>query len=344
MSRIPLRNFSSSTRRCVEAAKSLIQAPRIRHIDALKENGVLGLYSPSGLDAVWYSKVESKVKDLEYGISISTQRSTLERCFVEETAPATSNVQFEFSGRQTSISKFHAVLSETAKRADDSLVYQAAGSVYGAYYFVSSLVPNMRASATSVGKPDQSVLFETPSLATQIDTMIPERLKHAIEDSFGSLVEFRTLLLQSAAAINGDGYSWLVSSVPDRSNGHGRSFDPLFIVNTYNSGVPDNVVRGGQVATLRKFTESRLEDGVDNGFAAAPAFPTPAEAQELLTSKNLAFKPLLSINASPSAFLPDYGVYGKGKYLDNVWDCIDWSVVESRLPVDFVSRERIQKK
>jgi Fe-Mn family superoxide dismutase len=41
--------------------------------------------------------------------------------------------------------------------------------------------------------------------------------------------------------------------------------------------------------------------------------------------------PILAINCWDIAYMTDYGVTGKADYLTNVWDCINWEVVNRRL-------------
>lgn len=41
-------------------------------------------------------------------------------------------------------------------------------------------------------------------------------------------------------------------------------------------------------------------------------------------------KPLLNVSVWQHAYIHDYGVAGKRKYLENWWNCIDWSVVLNR--------------
>ncbi|GMF98242.1 unnamed protein product [[Candida] boidinii] len=56
------------------------------------------------------------------------------------------------------------------------------------------------------------------------------------------------------------------------------------------------------------------------------------EAEENADSRDFIYRPLLSIGSNPSFYLSDYGVFGKEQYLENVWNCIDWNIVNSRIP------------
>ena len=41
--------------------------------------------------------------------------------------------------------------------------------------------------------------------------------------------------------------------------------------------------------------------------------------------------PLLAINVWDVAFIQDYGTTGRADYLANVWECINWDIVNKRL-------------
>ena len=58
-----------------------------------------------------------------------------------------------------------------------------------------------------------------------------------------------------------------------------------------------------------------------------------AEGYEALTSTSaqLSVTPVLAINLWEHVYLYDYGVAGKRRFLENVFDCIDWAVVDDRL-------------
>ena len=66
----------------------------------------------------------------------------------------------------------------------------------------------------------------------------------------------------------------------------------------------------------KQFIETKSEESVDSAVYS-----------------NVRYFPLLAIDASPKAWLHDYGVFGKQKYLDRVWESIEWKLVENRLPI-----------
>ena len=119
----------------------------------------------------------------------------------------------------------------------------------------------------------------------------------------------------------------------------------LAVVNTCNSGSIYETLRSGQLSRMElekkakaEFLKKRSEEDGEILTNEEKTVADPlvlgtveqAEAVGLFQKKELI--PLLAIDASPRSYYFDYGVYGKQQYLDNVWNCIDWSVVESRAP------------
>lgn len=182
------------------------------------------------------------------------------------------------------------------------------------------------------------------------------KLHNAIVDSFDSMKQFKLSFLDSANAIGGDGFTWLVarlhhdnlpfannnsnynfshlwndgkdikSSVYNNVFGDSLKFDSLFIVNTYNAGTPY------QLNTWEKYNSYKGEN---------KDLETNDRINELnrITETNLKYKdntikyvPLLAIDASPKVWLTDFGVTGKELYLNTIWNFINWEIVQSRLP------------
>ena len=85
----------------------------------------------------------------------------------------------------------------------------------------------------------------------------------------------------------------------------------------------------------REKTQSSGSNSQSNVSKSASSYYNEILSSEEI--KKIAFNdttyvPLLAIDASPKFWLYDYGVFGKKEYLNRVWDSINWSVVESRLP------------
>ncbi|KAM9914673.1 hypothetical protein OXX69_000418 [Metschnikowia pulcherrima] len=253
-------------------------------------------------------------------------------------------------------------------------VTAAAAKLYNLQFCLESLRPaEITGTDANVARPGVEALFATPQIATRVNNEpTDETLRDWIIDSFGSVAEFRTLLINSAWAIKGDGVTWLVteasySASSLRSSAQSDlSFTKLAVMNTYNAGIVDDSVRSGQLSKLKQQKRAREEAAVrrqqerqsaENGAVSAettieaseslesatkPAadaednvLGTVEEAEEAVLYSDRKIVPLLGVDASMRAYLGDYGVFGKRQYLENVWSCIDWSVVAARAPSRF---------
>ncbi|GME85528.1 unnamed protein product [Ambrosiozyma monospora] len=204
------------------------------------------------------------------------------------------------------------------------------------YYFLSSLKPTNQ----QIEKPNASVLLQTPDINEKITNVPTLDLVKWIDTSFGSLEEFKTLFLSSAASIKGNGYTWLLHRFMKPGNGDMRAdskkYSSLVILNTYNYGTPHEF-RSGQVSSARKFREKKAAlEKEEKGEPSTESdektlgIPTIEEAKDVYEPYATTFEPLLAVGVNPSFYVRDYGIYGKEKYLENVWNAIDWSVVEGR--------------
>lgn len=117
-------------------------------------------------------------------------------------------------------------------------------------------------------------------------------------------------MLATAEAIFGSGWVWLVLDMGKR----------LRILCTYNAGSPYGQAHRRQETDMN--TTGKLLRSDEYSVATARANKSYG-AQE--------FIPLLNINCWEHAWIVDYGVRGKQKYLENLWDKIDWEKVDSRL-------------
>lgn len=236
-------------------------------------------------------------------------------------------------------------------------VHAYAAMLHNLQFFVELLKPDdAAAAARKVRQCGPEELLKTPRLAaTFANEPTDPQLRDWIISSFGLIAEFRTLLLNSAKSIKGDGSVWLVAQAFYSEKTIKRDqnqYSTLAVMNTYGSGTVNDALRSGQMAKMRHQQEAKAEyrrqqaadaaDAADAAEGAEAAAGAPAEnelelgtveeAEEatLYLDKNLV--PLLAIDASPRTYLLDYGVFGKQVYLDNVWDTIDWSVVGGRAP------------
>lgn len=229
-------------------------------------------------------------------------------------------------------------------------VHAYASLLHNLQFFLESVKP-AEGSSSKIEKATSASLLRSPDISEAVSNEpTDQELRQWIIDSFGSLVEFKTLLLNSAKGIKGDGITWLVARANHadlalRGNIHKSKSDVIYstlaVMNTYNAGIVDDSIRSGQITKLNKQKAANLalknkEDGVTtkeqvNNIRLGSI--EEAEAATLLSDRRLV--PLLAIDASSRTYLLDYGVFGKQQYLENLWNCIDWNVVQARAPSRF---------
>lgn len=140
-----------------------------------------------------------------------------------------------------------------------------------------------------------------------LDVVKPQ-LRKAIEQSFGSFDELRTQMLYSADVLYGNGWTFLVENA-DKS---------LRVVSCNNGGSPYAYAQNQSLDLNGPIAESDLVELGKNKEAA------------LAGVKDYSM-PLLVLNVWQHAYLLDYGVTGKADYLEKLWGCIDWNVVNKRM-------------
>ena len=217
---------------------------------------------------------------------------------------------------------------------------------------MSSLQGCARTPPEECAKLGPEALLQTPDFhkttSNEPLTTGNKLLQEALISSFGSLVEFKTLLINSNLALAGDGFTWLVARRQlDKRTSHNDmansdiEYDKLFILNTYNAGTPFNFSTSGIMNELNNqytnLEKQRAKEAgkVDGSDVAAKHTRTKfiyETQQKGFSGKEVSYIPLLAIDASPKTWLTDYGVFGKREYLERIWDSIEWRIVESRLP------------
>lgn len=302
-----------------------VQLPQIDRLNAFKaaSSGVPGLFSQKVLDDVWFQQLDTNLVHLKDAIVQSTSSNYLD-CFDSSNS---SSIDKNLDSSNKIINQYRDLLQKISNKFDDdeSYLFDLTASIYNLFYFLSSLKSN---PANSLAKPDASVLLQSPQELTS-NTPSNEVFVSLINKSFGSMDEFLTLLSDSANSIKGNGYTWLIykhieNSVTFSKLGH------LSILNTYNNGLP-HTFTSNRVSSGRDFENKKLNKNYESEKFSSNRIPTMDDA-DALNSLNFTFTPLLAIGSNPSFYLRDYGVYGKQQYINNVINCIDWEIVNDRIP------------
>lgn len=287
------------------AHRTYYTVPKLANVSL--EKGIPGLYSKEQLDISWTQTQTHAADELKAAL-IALLENT-KGTDLEHQAQAISEMNIEQL----------LALSKAAPEMDKAVSFFA-GQIYNNEFFLSGL----RQQSTTITDPTATPLIQRATRSEpyrDIDTEptvtvnpippTPENLQASAADrigynaqkdffsqitySFGSQVTFKENLLAHAEAIFGDGYAWLVYSNKQRT---------LHVFNTYGAGTPPI-----------------LPDASHTSSSLSSAMPGNTVSQ---------LTPILNISAFTHAYLHDYGVYGKRRYLENVWNTIDWEVVKAR--------------
>lgn len=301
-----------------------VQLPQIDRLNAFKAagSGIPGLLSQHVLEDVWSRQLDSNLGQLKDAIVQSTSNNYLD-CFDS----ANSSIDKNLESSNKIINQYRDLLQKISNKFDDdeSYLFDLTASIYNLFYFLSSLKAN---PANTVAKASASALLASPGEAVA-NAPSNEVFVSLINKSFGSMDEFLTLLSDSANSIKGNGYTWLIykhieNSVTFSKLGH------LSILNTYNNGLP-HTFTSNRVSSGRDFENKKLNKNYESEKFSSNKIPSMEDA-DALNSLNFTFTPLLAIGSNPAFYLRDYGVYGKQQYINNVISCIDWDIVNDRIP------------
>ena len=148
-----------------------------------------------------------------------------------------------------------------------------------------------------------------------------------IAESFESMENLRTEMIETADAMFGNGFVWLM-----KDNAQGM----LRVLATYNAGspLPEAHYRrqNRDMNTLYQHigadaVETNRLNTVQNTAGKFGHYSQPA-GKALASTDALTGGPILCIGNWQHMYLRDYGVHGRRSYLSNWWDRIDWSMVE----------------
>lgn len=297
-----------------------------------------GLFSHSALDQLWFKQGNQLIQNLNQHLIQATNLEDKSYTLLE-------------------------LVAATINKPELYHIHKNASKLHSLQQFFENLRPLQQQAPFEIVRPNALSLLETPNGDFFGNVPTDEILLDWINHSFGSVVEFRTLLINTAKAIKGDGSVWLVAELTVGLNYLNRgssgaisgftstpAFHNLAIVVTYNGGTVDDSERSGQIKRMKSMLQSENEEEVKakedeleeaevvekkstvESDANALKLGTVEQAELETSYLNKKLIPALTIDASPRSYLLDYGVFGKQQYLENCWECIDWDVVLRRLP------------
>lgn len=164
-------------------------------------------------------------------------------------------------------------------------------------------------------------------------------LQKSLIDTFGSIETLKMTMVDTAAAMFGPGFVWLVwardldSPTTNSSNRKGA----WRILSTYLAGTPYPEAGYRQQGLDTNTTDAPgydryMNQQPVNTLGAFGSFSRAGREQSKLPPGGTNIMPVLCVNTWEHVYLRDFGVNGKREYLEDWWNCIDWDVVENLTP------------
>ncbi|CAG8980935.1 hypothetical protein HYALB_00003794 [Hymenoscyphus albidus] len=160
---------------------------------------------------------------------------------------------------------------------------------------------------------------------------IPSYLKSKLEESFSSIDTLRREFVNTACAMFGPGFVWLMV---DRSGKYK-------LLCTYLAGSPYAKAHFRRQSVDMNTEDKSIPEAVRRANSQQPVNGVgahgPSSGSKLqLPPGGAEFEPVLCINTWEHVYLRDYGVANKREYVENWWEVIDWNVVAQNAGVQHV--------
>ncbi|GAP85945.1 putative superoxide dismutase protein [Rosellinia necatrix] len=287
-----------------------------------QENAVPGLLSPTGYSTAWTEYMQFLIQKLNYmtvgtDFEHQTPLTILKDAARDPTKAAIFNFasmahnnHFFFNQLVNLQTLYEQKAGESQARASGAAAQQDGGVL---------------ASATTAEAPEPQVMLDAS------ENRIPPKLKQELERHFSSIETLRREFLSTGMGMFGPGFVWLVK------NGNTQE---LRILTTYLAGSPytaahwrrqsvDWSTSSADKGTVGSFFD-RTEAGAGNGGGIFNS-QAPGGTDVI---------PLLCLNTWEHVWLMDYGIAGKGQYIMQWWETIDWDKVQN---LAFASRRDMFK-
>lgn len=163
-------------------------------------------------------------------------------------------------------------------------------------------------------------------------------LRPSLEQTFGSIETLRETFLETAAAMFGPGFVWLVYC-PKAHQPSGLQKGSWRILTTYLAGSPfpeagyrqQGIDMSSQDANSY---QSYLSSQPTNTAGAFGSYSKSGREDARQPPGGTSLIPVLCVNTWEHVYIRDYGVEGKRQYLADWWAAIDWESVYSITPPD----------
>jgi len=164
-------------------------------------------------------------------------------------------------------------------------------------------------------------------------------LKQSLVNTFGSIDTLRATMLDTASAMFGPGFVWLIWARDLDNPGSGMRKGAWRILTTYLAGTPYPEA-GYRQQGLDANTQNAgsyndyMGQQPVNSVGAFGAFSRQGREQAKLPPGGTNVMPVLCVNTWEHVWLRDYGMNGKRRFLHDWWEAVDWSEVENKTPME----------
>ncbi|KAF2158716.1 hypothetical protein M409DRAFT_71507 [Zasmidium cellare ATCC 36951] len=176
------------------------------------------------------------------------------------------------------------------------------------------------------------------------------QLQDSLINTFGSIETLRATMLDTAAAMFGPGYVWLVwarqvDKAPMRArNGAWR------ILTTYLSGTPfpeagyrqQGVDMNNQNPNSYQGYLAQQSQLPNNTAGAFGAHSGIGRKEATIPPGGVSLAPVLCVSTWEHTWMADFGIAGKRKYLNQWWDVVDWNAVANFAPTEATASHMFQ--
>ncbi|KAI5967811.1 uncharacterized protein KGF55_000082 [Candida pseudojiufengensis] len=193
----------------------------------------------------------------------------------------------------------YEILLNTAKQTTQQHTFHYASMSHMNHFFFQQLIDKPTEDSTTKTKPSRFLMEKLMN----IDIL--------------DLNQLRNKILTMAENSNGQGWIYLIE---DKNKN-------LSFLQSFNDGIP---------FYFGKRQQFDLNGGIDeltfNGLNKLEKRAQKKAGQQLKDNDDdEKYLPILAINYWDYMYIKDYGITGKSEYLNNLWDNLNWDVINKRL-------------
>lgn len=185
------------------------------------------------------------------------------------------------------------------------------------------------------------MFFQTLSASIVSLEKVPT-LQDSLIKAFGSIETLKMTMLDTAAGMFGPGFVWLVYAREPSGGGSrlGARAGSWKILNTYNAGTPYPEagfrqqgidMNNATPESYQAYLQSQHLQPTNSAGSFGP-YSQVGREQAKLPPGGTSLMPVLCVSTWEHAYMYQYGILGKRKYLEDWWAAIDWGVVEQNTP------------